>query len=387
MAKYGKITRNGIEIPTIPELMDDLEEELKKQPDFGENIDFSDDDPLKQLCYPFMIVARDLYEFGQEVFFSSYPDFAEGNSLSYLMPYQGTRRKQATKARHIVRCTGEEGTKIPKGYIVTNKALINFITLEEKNIQDNGYVDIEVEAESPGTIGNAPIGTINNIINPIIGLTSIENIKQTKEGQNRESDSEARSRFKQVSKGGAGSSTKAIKAKLLEVTGVKSAEVKENVEGFEVDGIPPHSLYILVEGGSNEDVARTILEKKAGGIPTYGSIEVTLEDSQGELQVIRFNRPIPQTIYMKISITKITGYPTNGDELIKQTAIDYIRDLGIGDDVIVYKIISVISNLRLTGIDDIRVELSTDGIQYNSNNISIKSTQIAETDMEKVTVI
>lgn len=386
MAKYGKITRNGIEIPTISELMDDLEEELKKQPDFGENIDFSDDDPLKQLCYPFMIVARDLYEFGQEVFFSSYPDFAEGNSLAYLMAYQGTRKKQATKACHIVRFYGSSGTKIPSGYIVATEGLINFLTISENSIKANGYVDIEVEAEKQGSIGNVPIGSITNIVNPIIGLTSIENIQQTKEGLDKETDPQARTRYKEIAKGGTGSSTDAIRSRLLNVTGVKSAIVRENEEDVEIDGIPPHSLYSLVQGGSDEDIARAIMEKKAGGIKTFGSIEVILEDSQKIPKKIYFNRPATQDIYIKITLSKTNTYPTDGDQIIKNVVIEYVNNLSIGEDVIIYKIITAISNLQLAGIEDITVELSQDGVTYTSSNIVIEREKVAITAEDKVVV-
>lgn len=386
MAKYGKITRSGVEIPTIPELLDIVEIELKKQESFGENIDFSDQDPLKQFVYPFMLVARDLYEFGQAVFFSSYPDFAEGNSLAYLMSYQGTRIKQATKARHIIRFHGSSGTKIPSGYIVATEGLVNFLAISDNSIKANGYVDIEVEAEKQGAIGNVPIGSITNIVNPIIGLTSVENIQQTKEGIDKETDPQARIRYKEISKGGTGSSTDAIRSALLNVTGVKSAVVKENEEDIEVDGIPPHTLYILVQGGSDEDVAKAILGKKAGGIKTFGTIEVALEDSQKIPKKIYFNRPVVQDIYIKITLSKTNSYPTDGNQIIKDAVMEYINELSIGEDVIIYKIITVISNLQLAGIEDISVELSQDGAIYTSSNIPIAEEIVATTTEDKVVV-
>ena len=39
-------------------------------------------------------------------------------------------------------------------------------------------------------------------------------------------------------------------------------------------GRPPHSVEVVVDGGSNTDIAAQILATKSGGINTYGNITV-----------------------------------------------------------------------------------------------------------------
>ena len=67
--------------------------------------------------------------------------------------------------------------------------------------------------------------------------------------------------------------------------------------------------------------------------------------------------------------------------------LEYMQSIKLGEDIIVYKIISLISNLNLDGLLDIKVELSLDGENYSSSNQSINTEQVAITDENKVQVM
>ena len=96
---------------------------------------------------------------------------------------------------------------------------------------------------------------------------------------------------------------------------LNNIENVESASGYENDtdyvdsrGLPPHSIEIIVEGGDNSEIAQAILRRKAGGIQTYGSIEVGVPGVYGDTIPVRFNRPDYLYTWLKVGRTKLRGY-------------------------------------------------------------------------------
>ena len=62
-----------------------------------------------------------------------------------------------------------------------------------------------------------------------------------------------------------------IKANVSEVDGVSYLEVYENDTVSTVDTIPAKAFEVVVQGGTDTDIAQAILEKKPAGIQAYGT--------------------------------------------------------------------------------------------------------------------
>jgi uncharacterized phage protein gp47/JayE len=212
--------------------------------------------------------------------------------------------------------------------------------------------------------------------------------------QDQESDIDFRNRYiSSIAKGGA-STVESIRAKLLEVDGIRAAIVIENAtNSTDADGRPAKSIECIVLGGNQTDIAKAILGSKAAGIQAYGSTTVTVQDSAGNNHTISFSYAAVVDIYANITITKTAAYPTDGDAQVKTAIIRYIggtdgannySGLSMGDDVIYAKAIAEI--YKIAGVADVVLELSVDGITYNPSNISIDATKVAETDNVKVVV-
>ena len=101
-------------------------------------------------------------------------------------------------------------------------------------------------------------------------------------------------------------------------------------------GRPPHSIEVVVDGGDETEIAKQILNKKAGGISTFGSVEKTLPGLYGEEITIRFNRPTYVKVWFRVGVTlsKSTNQPTNYVELIKEQILEKMNALEAGRDVI-----------------------------------------------------
>lgn len=384
---YG-ITATGFNKKTYNDLMSNLEDNLRSDDLFGADIDFSDLDPLKHFSAPVMEIAAELWELAEQVFYSASPKYAEGNPLSATGKYIGISRKQATKAKGTERFNGTAGVNIPIGYIIETENDINFVTTESGLITSNGYIDLDIEAVNVGSSGNAPVNTITKIINPLIGLNSITNIEETLGGQDMESDTTFRMRYAESTATGAGSTSDAIVANVLKVTNVIDCIATENDEDTTVNNIPPHSIETLVKGGTDNDIAQAIFAKKPGGIKAYGTTStINVIDSQGITHPISFSRPTNTNVWIKVDVTTTSDYPSDGNTQIQTAVITYINSLKLGEDVKIYKISAAITALKLSGIDDMSITLSTDGTTYNASNVVIETKAVAVTDASKIEVI
>lgn len=386
MVNYG-ITSLGFNRKDYNTLMEEVEIELKKKDAFGDEIDFTPQDPLYQMSASIMYFISELWQVAENTFYNDSPQFAEGNNLANVAKKIGIAKKQASKAVGQVTFIGIQGTVIPQGFKIATVNFITFTTDAQAVVDVGGTVIVNITALTAGSNANVPMGTINTIVNPFAGITSVNNVTETSKGQDAETDIELRTRYESSTANGNGSTVDSIRGELLKVTGVTGAIVKENVKDITVDDIPPHSIYALVKGGANADVAQSIFATKAGGPNTYGTIMVPILDSQGISHDIKFSRPINKDIWIRATITKGAGYPLDGDTQIKTAIVEYINSLNIDDDVIVYKIINVIAALKILGINDISIQTSTDGINYTSNNVIVVSSENASTDTIKVVIV
>ena len=112
----------------------------------------------------------------------------------FIYQRTGITRKPATKATTVVIVSGQEGAKISKGDLV-GADTVNFISTEDKTIDNTGQMTVTVECEVYGTIGNVPSGAIKYFPVSIAGLTSITNLEAVTNGYNAESDESLLGRY------------------------------------------------------------------------------------------------------------------------------------------------------------------------------------------------
>jgi len=99
----------------------------------------------------------------------------------------GIERKEATYSNGPVIIEGEVGLEITEGTLVASET-VNFIIDETKVIDETGSVSIIVKCESPGIIGNVPVGVIQYFPVTIAGLTSVTNEVSFTNGYAAEAD-------------------------------------------------------------------------------------------------------------------------------------------------------------------------------------------------------
>lgn len=387
------LTSSGFQRKRYADIVEDMKNMAKTL--FGEDVNLSERSPLGKFIQLVAYQRAEDYELAEDVYYSAFVDFAEGATLDYAVKRVGITRKPWLKATGPVILNIEKGTTVPAGTIVGKPTNVKYKTLETVTAVETGDYTVKVEALEFGEIGNAEVGEINTIYTPVFGLNSVTNTEAFRNGQDEETDEELRERYyASLSKGGS-SRIESMRAKILdEVEVVRACLIIENDSDVpDADGRPPHSFETIVLGGEASAIAQKIFQTKPAGIRAYGSQTEIVYDSQGKDHIIGFSYAQHVPIYVKVQVKKGTDYPLNGDDLVKEEIVKYIggeangtvyNGLGMSESVILAKVLA--SVLKVSGVIDAAVQLSTDGVTYGENNILIDFAQVADTDFTKIEV-
>ena len=249
--------------------------------------------------------------------------------------------------------------------------------------------NVDLIAKEAGAIA-IPEKSVTTIQTPISGWISVNNLTAGLTGRDLETDIELRTRrIKSIKFSGSGT-VEAMKARLLNITGVTSVKILENVtEVTDVNGLPPKSFEALVLGGTDIQIAKMIWLVKPAGIKTYGNTEITVLDSEGKNQVVYFSRSIKVYVFAKVIITKNSDFIPDSIPAIKQNIVNQILKVGLGEPVIYQSLfggvyaVDGITNASIT-IGGTLVE--TDIPAYTAANIIVLPSQIVTTDINKITI-
>ena len=287
--------------------------------------------------------------------------------------------------------TGEDGVEVPEGFLAETTAGMQYITVSSGVIR-NGEVTLPATAVSSGPDSNTLKGTITTITNPKLGIETVTNAKPFDGGRNTETDAEFRERYYKSVDFAGGVNLEAIIAEVYEsVEAVIAVTGEENDTDDESEsGLPPHSVEIIAYGGLDEEIAQAIYRRKAAGIESFGNTTVPVITASGRTYNIRFSRPSPVNIWVKVfNLVTDKHFPLNGIEQIKQSIVAYIGadtrgGLNIGQSVICVKMPTEV--LKVPGVVDFDLQISADGKTYGWDNISILARQKAVTNESMVVV-
>jgi len=389
------VTQFGFRRKTYADIIAEMESKAKNL--LGVNIDLSSASPLALFLRVVAFGLSLLWAVAEKVYCSGFVDLAVGQSLDYAVKYAGISRRAATAAKRMLKVTGDPGTVIPEGFLVgAEDQTIRFATIEAVTIPESGEIEVLAQAVTPGTASNVAAGLLTRIINPIAGVGSATNIDHddNENGVDRETDWELRERYYLGLSGGGASTLDSIRAAVLSVPGVRAALVRHNTSMGAVDGMPPKSVGVVVLGGVDEDIAKAIHRTIAAGIEPYGDVEVPVEDVGGEMQLIRFSRAQPVTIYVVANIQTTAAFPADGEAQIKDAIIRYIggvdshgevhMGLGLREDVVWTAVIAAVRSVP--GVWDAEVLIGIDLDDLGSENVQVGPTGVAEIGPEYIMI-
>ena len=150
-----------------------------------------------------------------------------------------------------------------------------------------------------------------------------------------ETDDEYRARYGRLVARNATGSAEAILGAVLSVEGVTDALIRENATAAEVTEqgktIGAHSICLVVDGGTDEAVAAAIARSKPVGTGTSGETSVDVPHAGGWSVPIRLSRVTPVPIKVKLALTLMAGFPSDGTSRIVTLVVDHVIGLALGE--------------------------------------------------------
>ena len=152
MADYG-LTPKGPNIKRLDVILDEMHDELTEK--WGVNTRQNPESFLNDILTSVADKIAELWEYGEDVYFSQYPATAEGISLDNAAQYGGSTRETAAKSYYPIHCTGVDGTVLAAGTIIssTTNPSTQLSLMENREVTRSSFnrVAIKVAAFTPNS--------------------------------------------------------------------------------------------------------------------------------------------------------------------------------------------------------------------------------------------
>jgi uncharacterized phage protein gp47/JayE len=357
----NEINENGIVTDDLQTIIDDLTTAFKNI--YGQDINLEQSTPDGQLINIFAQAKIDTLNLATQLYNIFNSETVVGRAQDNLYKLVGLYRKSSQFSFVQVNVTIDEPVNLSGlddeieningvGYTVSDTNGNNFILSNSVNLTSAGTFLLEFRAQNVGAVQVLP-NTIKNMVSVIRGVRSVNNPGiQYLTGNDEETDSEFRIRFnksRSISGKGFGDS---LLAALLNINLVSDAQVYQNrTHTTDEDGTAPHTVWCIVEGGTNEDVAQAIYSNVTDGAGMRGDVQVVVQKSNGMFQTIRFDRASSEPLYVRATLKNLTTENLDLDS-IKEYLINNLN----------FKIYSQVDTAEITCI--LR-SYSSDYIPYN----------------------
>lgn len=321
------IDANGISAPSYADVLDYLQQQFRSI--YGADVYLGNDSQDGQFLGVLALAISDANAATIAAYNSFSPLTGQGNGLSSNVKINGISRAVATNSQVDLKVVGQSGTVITQG-IARDVAGYSWALPATVTIPPAGEITVTATCTEVGAI-SAGIGQVNVIATPTKGWQSVTNPSAADPGAPVETDSALRQR-QQVSVALPSRTVlEGTTGAVANIVGVTRLATYENdTNATDANGIPAHSISLVVEGGDAAAIAQAIADKKTPGTGTYGTTAQTVTDIYGRPLTIRFYRPTYQALSVTVSLKALSGYSSITGALVQQAVSDYINSVEIG---------------------------------------------------------
>ena len=324
------INSNGIEVPQVSEILTGVLADFNEA--FGGNLN------IKNVATPQGLLAADithniaLKNAALAYIISMFdPSTAEGRFLDALAQIYFIQRRPATATVVTCQCTGVPGFTLPAGSLAVDDDGNTYESSGDAIFSQAGTVDVQFICQEKGAI-DCPAGFLTTIKTIVPGWDAVVNLSAGVIGEDEETDRAfEQRRYDSVSKNAQGS-VAAMIGSISDIVGVTDVYVTENntsetvTRGETSYELLPHSVYIAVVGGTDEEIAQTIFLNKNAGSNMNGNTDVEVKDEYSYVYpyptyTMTFNRPDSIPIYFKVDIDYNDNLPAEIVYDVKETIV------------------------------------------------------------------
>ena len=332
-----RFTPDGIQVQTFQEIYDELAAGYRAI--YGEDINLDADSPDGQRVAIEAQLVLDAQSFGALEYNQRDPDFALGQSLNSIIKLSGISRRPATRSQVDVVVTTDRPLTLPPDYAVEDDLGQAWTTLNAIDIPPGGTT-VTLFAENFGAVEADP-ATVVNPVTVVIGVLSVTNTLSAVVGIDEETDQELRVRRNRSLETPQSSSTGRMFTALANLPNVTDVAVYENdTDVTDADGIPAHSLWVVVEGGSVAAIVETMTKNKTGGKGMVGSVTGTFSEPVTRpngttftiVHSMTFDRPVDVPVLVRLDATRKDAANPVDEALISQAIA--ARTFNIGENLL-----------------------------------------------------
>lgn len=349
----NQITSAGLETKTLTDIVTDLTTAF--QTIYGPDINTNTDTPDGQLINIIAQTAVDNLDLLTQVNASFDPDQAIGRTLDERCAINGIERLGGTFSFVDILVTVDRSLTLTglddqidnpdaTGYTVADGSGTQWILATSQSPAVAGSYTYSFRAANNGAVETIA----NSIIVPVtivLGVTAVNNPSTvTTLGINEETDAALRLRRKKSVALSSQGYMGGLLANLLNINEVTSAYVYENNSGStDTDGVPGHSIWVIVDGGADADIGAAIYAKRNAGCGMKGSEIVQITQEDGTIFEVLFDRVSTENLYMKFTIDSMNGDAL--DSLALKQALVAALSPGVYEAIDINEIATTIQSL------------------------------------------
>lgn len=379
----------GLQTLTQSEIVEQLTADFKEI--YGEDINVDSNSPDGQLINIFAQILMDQYELLSQVYTSFDPDQAVGVVLDQRCAINGIQRKAGTYTYVMLDVTVDRSVTLPgldensaeDSYIVSDNEGNQFVLANTENLTA-GTTSLRFRAMNIGKVEVLP-NTITTPVTIILGVTAINNPSgASEEGSNEETDAELRERRKRsvsISNQGYVDGLYSALANIPDVTAVSVYQNRGS--STDADGIPGHSIWVVIAGGSDKEIGEVMNYKVAGGVGMKGTQSVNVAQVDGSVATYYFDRPTSETLYVRLDITPLDSQVIIPDD-IKSSLVNGMKfapNETVDSSAIICYIKSIQENVALT------CQVSTDGTTWETVVTPTTKDKFFEMTSDSITIV
>ena len=309
------ITANGFEGYTYQEYLTIVQDVFKTA--LGEqDLDFNSNTAFGQIANIFAQFFLDQQTQLQDVYNLSFSrNNATGINLDLLgdlfrIPRKGgsyTQQEIQITTNAIVKLQGLDGSSTNQAFTVGDGNGLNF-ALVNSTFTTNGVNTLLFQASDFGVI-NPAINTLTKIITIQSGVLSANNPQPALSiGALEETDASYKIRQIKSTKINSSGFVASITARLNAIENLTNSIVLENFTNTtDANGLVAHSIQVIVEGGSDEDVANAIYNTKPPGTNMNGAEQFIIKQPSGVDFIAKFDRATTLTLYLQCNLKNNSG--------------------------------------------------------------------------------
>ena len=337
-----KLDGNGLQTSTFDEIFTQLDTGYRDI--YGQDIITDQESPDGQRIGIESAARYDIESLVSWLYSQIDPDLNNGDMQQVIAKLAGVFLLPASRSQWDLIVNVSRNITLPSGYTIADQNDVEWFLDSDVSLT-TGNNAITFLSVLWGSVAGVSAGSSFTQSTPELYVTSISASADATQGREEETEEEFRLRRKSSTENPSQSTIGAIYAKLAQINGVTDLAVYDNatdtpnqitfssnpdlINSSEPLTISAYTSWIIVEGGSLDDIGNVLAKQKLGG--DKGSVEVTYTEvltrpDGSQLTVVvphKIDRPTYIPLYVRLTATLTKSSETIDAQAIKEKIATY----------------------------------------------------------------